>query len=141
MAIDTAIATFEEDNERILWLPSVTLAYLFTITGNTAQFVIAVAAIGGAQWFRLFINFDFSSKQGLKSPRNWFEENYSYLRLMPLVVLSLIYASATIYAVLGLYRHFTEQDIVLVGLGIVWWGIAIVVLVNTIAVVAKTDNA
>lgn len=140
MAIDTVVGTFENNSERILWLPSITLVYLFTLSGDAFQFVTGVAAIGGAQWFRLLMNSDFTSGQRVQAPRKWFRENYSYSKIMLLAGLSMIYAAATIYALWKLYHHFTHQDLVLVGLGAVWCGIAMVVLVNMTAAAANNGS-
>lgn len=140
MAIDTVVGAFEDDSERILWLPSVTLAYLFTLSGDTFHFVMAIASIGGAQWFRLLADSDFASVQNLRSPVIWFIENFHFSKIMPLAVLSIFYATSVIYAPVKLYQYFTHQDIVLVGLAATWCGIAIVVLVNIVATGISKDG-
>jgi hypothetical protein len=133
MAIDTVVGAFEDNSERILWLPSITLAYLFTLSGDRFHFVMAIASIGGAQWFRLLVDSDFASVRNLRSAVVWFMENFHFLKTMPLAVLSIFYATSVIYAPIKLYQYFTHQDLVLVGLGATWCGIAIVVLVNIAA--------
>ncbi|WP_152418726.1 MULTISPECIES: hypothetical protein [Halorubrum] len=135
MAIDTVVRTFEGENKRILWLPSITLAYLFTLSGDKFQFVAAVIATGGAQWFRILINPEFTSRGSLPSAVGWLNKNYSFGEMSILSVLSVIYAGIAGYAIWKLYRYFTHQDLVLVGLGVIWCGIGIVVLVNLVGAV------
>lgn len=140
MPVDTVITTFESNSQRIVWLPSVTLAYLFTITGNISQFMLAVAAIGGAQWFIILINTDFDSNENAELSVSWIQGNFSRLVTTPLAILSAVYAFAVVYALRELYKQFRHEDIVLVGLGIIWCGIAIVILVNIIALAANIDE-
>jgi len=135
MAIDTALETFEDNATRILWLPSITLGYIYTLSGAILQFALAVAAIGGAALFSSLIESDFvtDSEEEMvvrPTPFEWVRKQFSNWKTWLLAGFSIVYLVAVMYAPYQLYQHFTHQNIVLVGLAGVWWGILTVLLVN-----------
>ena len=140
MAIDAAVKTFEDNSERILWLPSITLAYIFTLSGDNFQFALAVAAIGGAQLFRFLMESEFNPDQDVWTNNEWIREHFSNLQTWPLAGIAVLYVIAVLYSLFQLYQHFTHQDIVLVGLAGVWCGIIIVILVNLTIMSHYTNN-
>lgn len=131
MAISIVVETFEDNAKRILWLPSITLGYIYTLSGDIFQFALAVTAIGGAQIFRLLMESDFNPERGLWSNSELLREHSSNWQTWPLVGVATFYLVAVVYAPIKLYQHFTHQAIVLVGLAGVWCGILIVILVNS----------
>jgi len=130
MVIDATINTFENNGERILWLPSVTLGYIYTLSGDIFQFAMAVAAIGGAQLFRFLIESGFNPDQSLWTNGEWLRKRFSNFQTWPLAGIAVIYPGAVLYGLFQLYQYFTYQDIALVGLAGVWCGVFIVILVN-----------
>lgn len=131
MAIDIVVETFEDNAKRILWLPSITLGYIYTLSGDFFQFALAVTAIGGARLFRFLMNSDFGSEICVWSNYEWIREHFSNFQIWPLTGIAVFYLFAGVYAPIQLYRHFTHHDIVLVGLAGVWCGIFIVILINS----------
>ena len=77
MAIDIVVETFEDNAKRILWLPSITLGYIYTLSGDFFQFALAVTAIGGARLFRFLMNSDFGSEICVWSNYEWTREHFS----------------------------------------------------------------
>ena len=141
MVIGTAIDTFEDNAKRILWLPSITLGYIYTHSGDLFHFALAVIAIGGARLFRFLIESEFTSKRGTLSSVGWLREKFSNLQSWPLAGVALFYFITMVYAPIQLYQYFTHQDIVLVGLAGIWCGVLIVILVNlTIRSSLSTDD-
>lgn len=137
MAINTALETFEDNDnaERILWLPSLTLGYIYTLTGATPQFVLAVAAIGGAALFSSLIESDFvidsEGEMAIRSdPFEWVRMQFPIWKAGLFSGFAIVYLVAVVYAPYQLVLHFTHQDIVIVGLSGIWWGVLIVVLIN-----------
>lgn len=135
MAINTALETFEDNAKRILWLPSITLGYTYTLSGVILQFALAVAAIGGAALFRSLIESDFvtdsEGEMAIRSaPFEWIRKQFPNWKTWLFAGFSLVYLVAVVYAPYQLYQHFTHQNVVLVGLAGVWWGILTVLLVN-----------
>lgn len=130
MVVDTAIETFEENTRRILWLPSITLGYIYTYSGDIFHFALAIIAIGGTQLFRFLIESEFTSKEDSFSSITWLYESFSNIQSWPLAGVALLYFISMIYAPIKLYQYFTHQDIILVGLAGIWCGVLVVVLVN-----------
>ena len=131
MAINIAIETFEDNAERILWLPTLTLGYTYSLSGEIFQFALAITAIGGAQIIRFLMKSDFDLERGLGSNNKWTSEQFSNWQTWPLAGILIFYLAAVMYAPIQLYLIFTHQDIVLIGLAGVWCGILIVILVNS----------
>jgi len=137
MAINTALETFEnKDNaERILWLPSLTLGYIYTLTGTILQFALAVAAIGGAALFSSLIESDFViDSEGEMTIRSdayqWLRMQFPLWKAWLILAFAIVYFVAVVCAPYQLALHFTHQDIVIVGLSGIWWGVPIVGLIN-----------
>ena len=140
MAIDTVARTFEDKNKRILWLPSITLGYLYTLTGDVYQLVLAIVAIGGTQFFKQSMVADVDLGDDTLSNVQWFRDNFSVIKLIPTFPFALSYPMITGYSVFILYRHFTHQDMIVVGLGLIWSGVTMVVFVNAILHAAYKGN-
>jgi hypothetical protein len=130
MAIDIVVETFEDNAKRILWLPSITLGYVYTLSGDILHFALAVAAIGGAQLFRFLMKSDFASERDIQSNFEWVGENFSKLQVFSLAGIAVFYFFALVYAPLQLYLNFAHNNVVLVGLAGIWWGVLIVITVN-----------
>lgn len=133
--INPVLETFEGKAKRTLWLPPITLGYIFTLSGSSTDFWLTVVAIGGA---RLFIDITDSdlvveSENGERvrpDAMQWFQSNFSNVNTGLYGIVAVLYACAVPYGLLRLHHYFTHEDPVLVGLAAIYWGILVVVVMN-----------
>lgn len=136
MASTTAvIETFEGKAKRILWLPSITLGYIFTISGNISHFGLAVTAIGGARLFVDILESDLvvESDNGQRirdDALSWFHSNYSTMKSYLLATLAVLYFISIPYSIWVLYSFFNHENPVLVGIAGIYCGILVIVMIN-----------
>ena len=133
MALDAAIETFEGKNKRILYLPAITLGYIFTISGTLSHFGLAVASIGGARFFSDLMSSDIY-REGEDQLRDdvfsWLGSKLSTYQMWLYAIVSILYAIALVFALWQLFQYFDHSDPVLVGLAGIYWGVLIVVTLN-----------
>lgn len=126
------IDVFEGNAKRILWLPPLTLGYTFTLSGIWFEFVIAVAAIGGARMFSDL--FQRTSKAGkdetILTIVTSVKEQCSTLRILYLDLIGILYVIAAVYGGWNLYRYFDHSDPIIVTLSGVYLGVIVVISTN-----------
>jgi len=133
--VDTVLETFEGEGERILWLPSITLGYIFTLTGYWIHFFLAVASIGGARFFIDIIGWvdnlsDETENLQLSKTMINYMRGFPLWKFIILFAFVLLYLLSVIYGAWELYVHFNHEDPILVGLSAIYWGILVIVLLN-----------
>lgn len=132
--LDSAVEMFEGKSSRILWLPSITLAYIFTLSGSIGDFALAVVSIGGARFYSDLAHRDSDNKtedDDVIDASDILElaHNMSAIRTFIMAIVSAIYVFSIFYSSFRLYQHFTHTDIVIVSLAGVYWGILIVIVI------------
>jgi hypothetical protein len=135
MVINTALETFDDNSERIVWLPSITLGYTYTLSGDDVQFWLAVGAIGGAVLFKSLLESEYvSQNEGVNSLDKgltyWFKKNFHGWKLWWISPFIIIYLISILYAPYQLYHHFSHQNILVVGLSGFWLSILVTILVK-----------
>lgn len=128
--------------ERIVWLPTITLGYIYTLSGALADFALAVIAIGAARFFVDLIQAEAEVNelaegwQDVMTGRS--DSNSSTLMIWFFGLLIASYALAAGRSVWRLYAYFTHTDLILVGIAAIHWGIFIVLLTNLVSLFAGT---
>lgn len=133
--LDSTIELFEGESERLLWLPAITLGYIYTLSGTSADFWLAVAAVVGARFIHDLIDSwlveDDNGGPRLRDDATAsFQAGNSRLKNSVLAGLAVVYSFAIVYGAYRIYQFFTYTDPVLVGLAGIYWATTIIVLVN-----------
>jgi len=124
--------------ERLVWLPALTLGYIFTLSGTGLDFGLAIASVPGARIF-----YDVFGADEFKNADSWGEgfeklageqdeasgERRDILVAIPII----LYAVTLVWALIRLREFFRHSDIVLVGLAGIYWGVASIVVANIVA--------
>lgn len=132
--INSALNILEGNPKRLLWLPSVTLAYISTISGYEGHFVLAILSTGGARFiFDLFGSLrELEEKDDLEGQLSAIIRYYYSQKMGHLTkILVVIYAASIVYSVYALFfRYFTFQNPILVGLSVVYGSVMVIVTMN-----------
>lgn len=133
--VDSGIEMFEEKAKRILWPPSLTLGYVFALSGAWLDFGLAVAAIGGARLFGDIVDSTQveeadHGEQLLGSTFTVLEEQFPVRKMTLLAIFTIAYVVAVGYGIWRLFLHFEHTDPILVALAGIYSGIVIIVTLN-----------
>lgn len=133
--LDSAVEMFEDESERLLWLPAVTLGYIYTLSGAPLQFVLAVLGIGGARLFGDIINSELveQTSAGPKFRDDTVEvlrSSYPLGKSWLLAIVGLGYIASAIIAVYALIQFFDHTNLILVALAATWAGAALITTLN-----------
>lgn len=131
----SAVEMFESESERLLWLPSITLGYVYSLSGNPTQFVLAVISIGGARLFGDIIKSELveQTPNGPKFREDTFEmlrNNYPLGKSWLFAIIGLGYVASAIVAIDVLIRFFVHSNLILVALAAIWAGSGLIVIMN-----------
>lgn len=131
----SAVEMFESDSERLLWLPTVTLGYVYTLSGAPLHFILAVVSVGGARLFGDIINSELveHTSDGPKFRDDTFEllrSSYPLGKSWLFAIVGLGYVSSAFVAMYALIQFFNHSNLIVVALAMVWTGAGLVVLLN-----------
>lgn len=129
-----AAETFEDQGERIFWLPALTLGYLYTLSGAWIDFILAVVAlVGGMYLIQVVETVDEESDGTPRDDIIYLSKLANQSRKARIVFIShtLGYALTAIYSVWRLQLYFHHEDLVLVGLAIAYLGIILIIVLNS----------
>lgn len=131
----SAVEMFEDESERLLWLPAITLGYIYTLSGTQTQFVLAVIGIGGARLFGDIIDSELveQTPNGPKFRDDTFElvqKKYPLGKSWLFAIVGLGYVASVIVAVDSLIRFFVHSNLILVAIAATWAGAGLIVLMN-----------
>lgn len=131
----SAVEMFEGESERLLWLPAITLGYVFTQSGAPVHFILAVVGIGGARLFGDIINSELveQTPDGPKFRDDTFEllrSSYPLGKSWLFAIVGLGYVASALVAVYGLIQFFNHSNLIIVALAATWAGAGLVVLLN-----------
>jgi hypothetical protein len=126
---------FEGEAERILWLPAITLGYVYTLSGSRKYFILAVIAIGGARLFTDIINSNLveETSEGPEIRDDMLEilhRNLHSLKSWLFAIIAVGYVLSAIVAVNGLIEFFIHSNLILVALAATWAGAGLIVIMN-----------
>lgn len=129
--LQPVVDLLEGESNRLIWLPPITLGYLFTVTGETVDFVLVVGAIGGSRLLMDLLDSDFvDSEENLQirdDPLQWVNSHVPKRRGAVLLVL---YAGCVGRSIWQLYFYFDHRDPIIVALAAIYWGATVIVLTN-----------
>lgn len=129
--VTDVIDVFHGESKRILWMPSLALGYIYTLSGNRLAFALAVAAIGGALIFGdLLDRVDGSSNEPLWEIVSPITDRHHVIRIWFVAILCVLYPIAVLYGGLSVYYYFDYTDLVLVGLAGLYLSPIIALIVN-----------
>ena len=132
--LEQIISAFEGDAERLVWLPCLTLGYIYTLSGYLPDFALAVLSVAGA---RIFMDI-FGSDEILNSETrggatedlgNWILPTNGRFKAVIGTAL-FAYAIALVWGLIRLGTFFTSSNIILVGLAGIYWGSLVIVALN-----------
>lgn len=129
--LEPVLGIFEGDRKRLLWLPSLTLGYLYTLSGATWDFVLAIVAVGGGKLLIGMLKSGLVPHEGGKSAgeiRDYLQVELSVFQQFKYALVLVIYVFALICAPWRLYLYFTHTDPVLVGFAGVYFGILVAIV-------------
>lgn len=132
--VGEAIELFEGKARRILWLPPITLGYIFTLSGVWHHFALAAGSIGGAKLFSDIAKSGMLTDEGGKfggfeTGEEVVQERFSNLDIWRMFVLVVVYFSAMALGWIELYAFFDHTNPILVAIsGIYWGGLLVVIL-------------
>lgn len=131
-AVDGVIETFEGvESRRIVWLPTITLGYIYTLSGYLGDFALAVAAIGGARFITDLIRTEvFDDDDSFDERKEQVKSKMSTVAVGWVAMLLAVYVYAVVWSILQLHAYFTYTDLILVGLAGVYWGTLLIVATN-----------
>lgn len=140
---DTA-ETFEGEAKRIVWLPSITLAYIFTLSGFQVDFLLAVVGIVGGRFFFDLVSILEEISEGEEErsvrPIRSIRKNSSNTMIVGALLIIGGYGISIVYGLFRLFIYFTHEDVVLVGLAVVYWGILLIVFINSFRALPPTPT-
>lgn len=141
--VDTTpvLEMFEKKFQRILWLPALTLGYIYHLSGAWPDFGLAVAAIVGGRYFINLIDSWVVEDENLRLNNDAtaiFRTGNSVLTNTTLAVVNVLYVVAAVYGAYRLEQVFTHTDPVLVGLGVVYWSVGLIVFLPKSRTAANT---
>lgn len=131
--LDEVLGIFEGQAERLIWLPPITLGYIYTLSGNRLDFWLAVASVGG-----VVLMFDMlSDLSQYKHPQRHIR-TYVYLRYsdsaiwkkLTRILVVVAYVIVAVLAGFNLWVYFDHSDLIIVSLSGIWWGILVTLLVK-----------
>lgn len=124
--------------ERMVWLPTITLGYIYTLSGSLSDFALGVTAIGGARFcLALIQSEEFDNKNAVRDMQVLVSD-LSTLTLLLYASLMALYALATVRGIYQLYIYFTHTDLILVGFAGVYWGALILVVIDFVRSIGAT---
>lgn len=130
-----AMQIFEDEAQRLVWLPSISLGYVYTLRGEPLQFVLAVAALvrdkhinNLIDWHRtqVYTRDDSFAGRYARLIQNEFPQRKQWST----AIISVAHLFTMFYAPYLIWLHFSHSDIVLVALGILYSGLVGIVLTN-----------
>jgi len=133
--IEASLDLLEGENDRLLYLPAITLAYLFTITGTSYDFALAIALVaGGRALSDIVTHFEDRDAElkGLPNDVSELVEKELDDSVVTLSLILLLYAVGTLRGWYLLYKLFDHTDIVIVGLSIGYIGSFLIVLTSSL---------
>jgi hypothetical protein len=141
-AVDGLIDTFEGvKSRRIVWLPTITLGYIYTLSGYLGDFVLAVAAIGGARFITDLIRTEpFEDDDSMGERQDRVKSKMSTVSIMWVAILMVLYVCAIVWGLLQLHAYFTHTNLILVGLAGVYWGTLLIVITNLLGIRGGADG-
>jgi hypothetical protein len=120
--------------ERIVWLPSITLGYIYSVSAFLPDFALAVVAIGGARFIiELIRSESFDEEDSVVDKKEQVESQMSTLSVVFNGILMVLYLCAIVWGILQLFVYFTHEDLFLVGLAGSYWGILLILVRNLIS--------
>jgi len=120
--------------ERIVWLPSITLGYIYSLSGFLPDFALAVVAIGGTRFvIELIRTESFDEDDSVIEKKEQVESQMSTLSVVFNGILMMLYLCAIVWGIFQLYNYFTHEDLFLVGLAGGYWGILLILVKNLIS--------
>jgi len=133
--LESALKLFEGEGNRLLWLPAVTLGYLFTITGSAVDFVLAAVLIVGARAFSdIADEIDERDADHDDLPTVVPEvlgEKFGD-KIWGFSIIAVPYVGGTVRGWYLLYDLFDHTDLVIVGLSIGYLGAFLIVVVSAV---------
>lgn len=133
--IGESLNLLEGENDRLLYLPAITLGYLFTITGSSVDFALAVVLVAGGRALSDIVG-RFEDRdgelEGLPTEvwRYVEDKHQGFVTLLGLILL--LYGVGTVKGWYLLYKLFDHTDLVIVGISIGYCAVFIIVLANSI---------
>lgn len=130
-----AVEMFEEESERLLWLPAVTLGYVYTLSGTPLHFTLAIVGIGGARLFGDIIDSELV-EQTPAGPTfrddafKLLQNNYPVGKSWLFAIVGLGYIASAFVAVRALVQFFNHSDLIVVALAAARAGAGLIVLLN-----------
>jgi hypothetical protein len=129
--IQPVVELLEGESNRLIWLPPITLGYLYTITGETADFVLVVGAIGGSRLIMDLLDSEFveseENPQMREDPFEWVDAHIPKRRG---AILLFSYAGCVARSIWQLFFYFDHRNPVIVALAAIYWGATVIVLTN-----------
>lgn len=128
-----AIEVFEGEGGKLLWLPPITMGYIFTLSGDILDFGLAVAAVGGARFLHDALESEFYERMtvddgGLLEATRWMGRGVGRFKVWSLNVVTVLYLVAVFWSIWNLYLFFTPTDLVVVTLSGMYWGVLVIIL-------------
>ncbi|WP_340099471.1 hypothetical protein [Salinibaculum salinum] len=137
--VGDVLSVFEGESRRIIWLPPVTLGYIYTLSGSYLDFWLAVGAIAGARYFydilemaenRLTTGED-ENKTGKDEWADISSDILGSLTGLKMLAI-LVYCAAFVLSIVQMYNFFSHEQPILVGLAGIYWGVLFIVVLNLV---------
>jgi len=133
--LESALKLFEGEGNRLLWMPAVTLGYLFTKTGSGVDFVFAAVLIVGARAFSDIadeIDERDAEQEDLPTVVPEILSGKFGDDVWRFSIVAIPYVMGTVKGWYLLYDLFDHTDLVIVGLSIGYLGAFLIVLVSAL---------
>lgn len=145
MVVNNVVRMFEGEAHRILWLPPISLGYLFTVTGVPLDFWLAVFSIPGARLLHKVVRAIRHTvvEKDTTDPTTGMSNvlrGFDSVALVTFAVLLLIYGSTFIRSILQLRAYFSQNDVIIVGISILYWGVFLVVAMDSMTGTVSWEN-
>lgn len=142
--VGEVLEVFEGKGERLLWLPAVTLGYIYFLSGNIADFGFAVLAVTGGKYLMDFIDevdqLPEEEQTGLHIYPELLDQGGSKIRIALLHIVTVGFALTSIYSVWRLNEQFVHDDLVLVSLAITYCGFLAILLMKTLIIQPSAEE-
>jgi len=125
------------ENNRLLYLPAITLGYLFTLTGSSYDFALAVVLVAGGRALSDIVEKlqsveEDGDLENLPADAWEYADEISLVFIAYLAVIFLLYVFGLVWGWYLLYKLFDHSDLVIVGISIGYCGVILIVLANII---------
>lgn len=144
VSIEALIEVLLDDRKNLVWLPVLTLGYIFTISSELLHFGMGVAAIGGATVF-----YDMATEVlGDGSTRDTEYDGWEdilgviphsrFIRQLLLLVMGL-YALSIVISIRAIFNNFDPENLILTGITYIWIAVPITAIIHGDTLLRESD--